>query len=45
VRVERREVVEVAVELLGFLAPFAVWVFFAADDDSVDGDEDCEEPR
>ena len=43
-RVKRREGVEVAAELLGFLAALAMGVFLAADDDGVDGDEDCEEP-
>jgi hypothetical protein len=42
-RVERREVVEVAVKLLGFLAALTVGVFLAADDDGVNGEEDCEE--
>ena len=43
-RVERREGVEVAVKLFGFLASLAVGVFFAADNDGIYGDEDRQEP-
>jgi len=36
--VERSEIVEVAVELFGFLATLAVRILLAADDDCVNGD-------
>lgn len=42
--VERREVVDVAVEQLGFLASPAVRVLLAAGDDGVDGDQDGQDP-